>query len=440
MGRQPAIGLAELESLYGAQAVQPVGGPQPTAALVDVAPEDIDFDRLGGSTKFAKLLIVIGSHDWRDIDRFLVKNSPEQASLHPEGKLTIGLSAYGLKTSIKQLEATGLSMKKAIKKHTGRSVRLVPNKELEMNTAQVLHNGLTKQNGWELVLVRDGSRTILAQTISVQDIESYTVRDRERPKRDTRVGMLPPKLAQILINLSVGRLQISQHLDYIEEDESSLASLALSAGTEAAAKPTAGQNASSAGGHPAILDPFCGTGVVLQEALLTGYGAYGSDIDPRMVDYTTQNLQWLHSAFAFTKIDAVVEQGDATNHQWTHPFSHVASEAYLGRPFTSQPSAEVLTQTISECNLIIKKFLRNIRGQIPVGTRLCIAIPAWQVRPGSPQVRDRFKHLPIVSRDIDQITDMGYNRISFEHAKAEDLLYYRADQIVARELLVLVST
>jgi len=71
--------------------------------------------------------------------------------------------------------------------------------------------------------------------------------------------------------------------------------------------------------------------------------------------------------------------------------------------------------------------LQNLHGQLKPGTRLCLAVPAWQTRP------DQFKYLPL----IDQIDDLGYNRVSFEHIRDEDLLYYRSDQIVARQLLVI---
>ncbi|HET6924929.1 MAG TPA: hypothetical protein VFH39_03825, partial [Candidatus Saccharimonadales bacterium] len=60
-------------------------------------------------------------------------------------------------------------------------------------------------------------------------------------------------------------------------------------------------------------------------------------------------------------------------------------------------------------------------------TRLCLAVPAWQTS------ANQFKHLPL----IDQIRDLGYNRVSFEHVRDDQLLYYREDQIVARQLLVL---
>jgi len=45
----------------------------------------------------------------------------------------------------------------------------------------------------------------------------------------------------------------------------------------------------------------------------------------------------------------------------------------------------------------------------------------------------RIRHLPL----LDHLEKMGYNRVSFEHASAEELVYYRPDQLVARELLVI---
>jgi tRNA G10 N-methylase Trm11 len=403
LGRQPGLGLAELESLYGAGKLQPVG---PQAVIVDVDPCLLAFDRLGGSLKFCKLLTTLDTTNWGQIEKFLVQVSPSHSEKMPEGKMKLGLSVIGLEVSLKRLEATGLTLKKAIRK-TGRSVRLIPNKSLELNSAQVIHNHLTAPTGWELVLIRDGNRTIVAQTVKVQDIESYTRRDRERPKRDARVGMLPPKLAQIVINLAAGKLP-----------EDKLESICDIPAGQPIPRPLLNQT---------VLDPFCGTGVILQEAALMGYDVAGSDLDQRMAAYTKANLEWLSTVYGedFTPIS--LETADATTHKWDFNFDFVASETYLGRPFTSQPDGEILAQTVAECNLIIKKFLQNLHSHIKSGTRLCLAVPAWQTK------ADQFKHLPL----IDQISDLGYNRSSFEHVRDEDLLYYRADQIVARQLLVI---
>lgn len=403
LGRQPALGLAEVESLYGSGKIQPVGDK---AVIVDVDPCLLAFGRLGGSVKFCKLLTTLDTTNWGKIEKFLLQVSPGHAQTMPEGKMRLGLSLYGFNESPRRIEATGLSLKKVIRK-TGRPVRLIPNKTAELNSAQVLHNQLTGPTGWELVFVRDGEKTIVAQTVKVQDIEAYTRRDRERPKRDSKVGMLPPKLAQIIINLAAGELP-----------EDKLESICDIPAGQPVPRPILGQT---------VLDPFCGTGVVLQEALLMGYDIYGSDLEPRMTDYTKQNIEWLNRLYSLEAADYRLETADATGHSWSEPVNFVAAETYLGRPFTSTPSPEILAQTITDCNLIIKKFLRNIHGQLKPGTRLCLAVPAWQTRP------DQFKHLPL----IDQISDLGYNRVSFEHLRDEDLLYYRSDQIVARQLIVI---
>jgi tRNA G10 N-methylase Trm11 len=404
LGRQPALGIAELESLYGPEALQKVGEQ---AVIVDVDPCLLAFDRLGGSVKFCKLLTTLDTTEWRKIEQFLVGVAPGHSETMPEGKMLLGLSVIGINTHIRQIEATGLTMKKAIRK-TGRSVRLVPNKALELNSAQVIHNKLTGPNGWELVFIRDGEKTVVAQTVKVQDIESYTRRDRERPKRDSKVGMLPPKLAQIIINLSVGRLP-----------EDKLESICEIPAGEPIPKPMLGAS---------VLDPFCGTGVVLQEALLMGYGAYGTDLEQRMVDYTEANIEWMKQWYDYQTPSSQI-QGDATTHKWAYEFDFVACETYLGRPFTAKPNAEILAQTMSDCNLIIKKFLKNIGSQIKPGTRLCLAVPAWQ------SGYNQFKHLPL----IDSLSDLGYNRISFEHVRDADLVYHREDQIVGRQLIVLTK-
>jgi tRNA G10 N-methylase Trm11 len=178
-----------------------------------------------------------------------------------------------------------------------------------------------------------------------------------------------------------------------------------------------------------VLDPFCGTGVVLQEAALMGYSAYGTDLEPRMISYSDENMAWLNAEYGVPVDSLRTEVGDATEHTWTAPIDVVAGETYLGRPFTAKPEAEILAQTAQDCNTIIKKFLRNIHSQVAPGTRMCLAIPAWQTSP------NQFKFLPL----IDQIEDLGYNRIRFEHVSDDQLIYYRSDQYVARQLLIIIS-
>ena len=407
LGRQPALGLAELESLYGSGVVQPISE---FAATIDIKPASINFGRLGGTVKFCKTLTILDTQKWTDIQRFLETAIPQHLASLPEGKLKLGLSVYGLKLSVKQLNASSLSLKKVIKA-TGRSVRVVPNTELALNSAQVLHNQLTGALGWEFVFVPYGKQTIVAQNIAEQDIEAYARRDQARPKRDARVGMLPPKLAQIIVNLAT-----------------------------ADADPKHGG---------VILDPFCGTGVILQEASLMGFDLYGSDLDPRMVDYTKQNLQWLQKNFQLPSCEPNsptmtptqpakvtsnsagqdffhLEQGDATDHKWSPVPNFVASEAYLGRPFSAEPKAETLMEVRQAVDTILRKFLKNLATQTKPGFRACIAVPAWSFK-------GQFNHL----KTLASLEELGYTRVSFEHAETSEMVYYRPGQVVARELVVL---
>ncbi len=409
LGRQPDLGLAEIESLYGEDKVHRAGH---NVALIDVDPCLFAFDRLGGSIKFCKVLTILETDNWQEIEDFLVKVSPEQSKNMPEGKMRLGLSLYGYNLSNQKILSSGLNLKKAIQK-TGRSVRLIPNKSAELSSAQIIHNNLTSPTGWELIFINNDHRTIIAQTVKVQDIEAYSLRDRNRPFRDTKVGMLPPKLAQIIINLSVGLLPDESRqsvCDFPPEQIIPLKHL-----------------------NKTILDPFCGTGVILQEAVLMGYKILGSDRDPRMVQYSKSNMEWAKKLLSdestinrIGNLDQIIELADATDHKWPN-FDFVATESYLGKALSSQPSTDALNKIITDCNTIITKFLINISKQVSFGTRLCIAIPAWQIKGGE------FRNLPL----IDQISELGYNLVRFKHAEDDKLLYFRDSQIVARQLLVI---
>lgn len=397
LGRQPALGRAELESLYSSNTLAPLGE---RAILCSLPPEKINFARLGGSVRLASPLKVLNTDKWPEVVRQVTAHLPELIDNMPtEGKIRLGLSVFGGNIGIKQLFATGLSLKKEFK-NAGRSVRLVPNTEPELSSAQLLHNQLTGNLGLELLVIQNGRQTFLARTLAVQDIEAYARRDQGRPKRDARVGMLPPKLAQIIVNMAVSD-----------------------------ANPLYGA---------VVLDPFCGTGVVMQEAALMGFDVYGSDLDQRMVEYTDQNLMWLLnqpncpvSRPVSSRDDPAwryfrLERGDATEHSWRPLPNFIASEAYLGRPFSTQPRPETLAEVVQDVNTILEKFLQNVARQTKPNFRICIAVPAWRVG-------QNFKHLPL----IDHLDKLGYNRVSFEHAKTEEMVYFRPNQIVARELLII---
>lgn len=92
----------------------------------------------------------------------------------------------------------------------------------------------------------------MSRTIHIQDIDAYAERDLGK-SRDMVVGMLPPKLAQTMINLAIGSSLIDDKIH--------------------------------------IYDPFCGLGTVPIESLYMGISQiYASDVSPEMTTATSQSV------------------------------------------------------------------------------------------------------------------------------------------------------
>ena len=380
LGRQPDIGLAELRRVYGEANLF-----SQTSAIVET--DNFDIDRLGGTLKAG---LVVAEFEG-DIKKAYQKIAAYYIDLWSsvDYKITLGISAYNIKSSKSDIQKLGMKIKKQLKEKNV-SLRLIPNSYTALSTATSHNNklGLSK-NKVEIIIVqgRDG-KIIVAESIGSQNITAYAKRDQNRPKRDAFVGMLPPKLAQIIVNLAVGQN-----------------------------KPSLGFK---------VLDPFCGTGVILQEADLMGYGICGSDLSEKMIDYTKENLEWLSNTHKKSNLsidDIWLKPGDAVDTKWPK-FNAVAAETYLGRPFSAPPSEKSLKDVSGTCEQIADGFLKNVSGQLESGEELCIAVPAWR------QANGNFHFLNIVPA----FTKYGFERI---FVSDRPLLYFREDQVVARHLYIL---
>lgn len=133
---------------------------------------------------------------------------------------------------------------KEIKKETHQRFVLPKFGESQLSSVVV-----AKQNLIELIIGKD----FTARTVAVQDFEGWNKRDYGRPEVEAHIGMLPPKVARIMVNLALD-----------------------------------GQNK-----KPTVLDPFCGTGTIAAEAMMLGCKVAASDIDQRQAARTKTNLEWL---------------------------------------------------------------------------------------------------------------------------------------------------
>ncbi len=384
LGRQPELSIAELERLYG-----DIKWFSPQTALFSLPSEaSFNIQRLGGTQKAGKVILEIPLGDWRRASDAIVKHYAYEWAART-GKITVGISAYDFDTSTRDIQKTGLLLKSKLKQ-SGVSLRLIPNQEAALSTATSHHNKLgLSDNKIELLVVKGTQSIIVAESEGTQNITALAARDQGRPRRDAFVGMLPPKLAQIMINLAVGT-------------------------PEATTTP------------PRILDPFCGTGVLLQEAALLRYSVYGTDLSEKMVSYSRDNLNWLKDQYDLS-IDWLVHEGDAMDTQWQGPIDAVVSEAYLGQPFSAPPSPSKLAEVQGNCDHIISTFLTNLSKQLESGTPVVLAVPAWKAKD------DTFTHLPLTQK----IGTFGFERVTLKSVDADALAYFRPDQVVAREILIL---
>lgn len=386
LGRQPELSIAELERVFG-----DVAWFSSHAALVKTE-QPINIQALGGSQKIGTVTLQLDTTDWRRVSDALVKHYAKAWANAP-GKITLGLSAYDFTISARDVQKVGLILKSKLKNNNA-SLRLVPNQEAALSTATSHHNKLgLADNKVELLIIKGRNQTIIAESTGAQNITALAARDQGRPRRDAFVGMLPPKLAQMMINLAVGPKALEAHRAPLR-----------------------------------VLDPFCGTGVLLQEAALLGFSVYGTDLSEKMIRFSKDNLGWLTDTYK-TSVDALLEEGDAMDTRWKAPIDAVASEAYLGQPFSAPPSNAKLTEVRGNCNHIIGTFLKNIAAQLDPGTPVVLAVPAWKDTYGS------FSHLPLVQK----VEDYGFARVELQTVDTKELLYVRPDQVVARELLILIK-
>lgn len=364
LGRQAELGLVELESLLGAERVRPFG----QQALLGEKPE---IAKLGGVIKLAE---VVYRGTWEGPKLPL---DPLTFKPNEPGKLQVAVSAYSKQINSGLLRAIGMELKRSLKQ--AGPVRLVlPKSGTAVSAAELKFNKVL-EHGFELLVLTNGRELVIGRTVAVQDVDWYSKRDYGRPSRDAKVGMMPPKLAQVLVNTTTAKT---------------------------------------------VWDPFCGTGQTMQEALLIGCETHGSDVDPKMVGAATQNLEWLGNQINETLPKWEVALADAKTLKLPANVA-VVSEGYLGPNLTHTPNDLELGKLQKQLKELYVPVLKNFSKQLVSGAELAICAPAWRVG-------TKF----IDTGLVDELPRLGYSLKGFQHV-SNPLLYVRSGQVVGRQILIL---
>lgn len=386
LGVQPRCSLAELASAI----------PQPPDTIIDsVALFSGEIDalaiqsQLGGIIKCGEIIDTVPVKALSgELIADLMESRP-RASRIIYGLTVFGGNAHQQKT----YRHLALEVKKALKAR-GRSSRWMNGKDNEpISPAAVEKLELTTE-GYDFVICLQQDQAIIGLTRAVQKADDWSERDFGKPYRDALNGMLPPKLARMMINI---------------------------------AKPTT-----------SLSDPFCGSGTVLMEAAIIhpDIQQFGSDIDQKHINGAIRNLDWMaerHHIRQETREKILIFTSSAQRvDQHIHqPVETIVTEGYLGKPMKGFESLEWLERNHQDVTQLWKESLPIFARIQETGGRIVCTWPIMHSK----------HHQPLfVELSETELADVGYKRVhplQIWNNDTKPIIYKRADQFVHRQIVVL---
>lgn len=200
-----------------------------------------------------------------------------------------------------------------------------------LTPSEVIKHGLLKE-GVELLVFND----YVAKTIAIFNPREYKARDSERPVQSPLLA-ISLRLAKILINLSW-------------------------------AKP-----------GKILLDPFCGIGTILQEAMLMGISPVGLDINSNSLNGTKTNLEWIQKKYSCS-IRFELRQGDATklSSSVKDKVDCIATEPNLGPLLKKRPTLGAAKGQLRSLEGLYLSFLSEAKKVLREKGKMALVVPRFR--------------------------------------------------------------
>lgn len=347
----------------------------------EIVPENL-IKTLGGTIKIGVFEKVVAAK--QDLNEPMLALCIK-VSKKNTGKFNFGISDYGQQPL--NLTPIGLTLKKKLR-DAGVASRLVTSRDKNLSSVVVEQNKLLTK-GVEIVLAADGGRTLVGHTMAVQAFKDLGKRDFGRPNRDDASGMLPPKVAQIMINLA-------QIKDY----------------------------------NGLVLDPFCGSGTVLQEALLMGFNnVAGTDLSPKAIEDSKENIAWLKEKFALTGTKTNIFLKNAI--KLSESFKPESIEAIICEPYLGpQRGWNDLKIVKDELEDLYTKSLREFSKILKPHGRVVMIFPMFF---GNKPINPDYYKFEIKSSLPEEWKTNSLIKVTTRNT----IVYGRAGQKVFREIVVL---
>lgn len=336
-------------------------------------------DQLGGTIKIIQIFAQLPIKSQESSIEPKVKEYLEEIAPQLHGKVAFAVSLLGYKNPREFPIKPLLNFSKKILKSFGLNSRFV-NKNFQNAKPSTIYKARVLEKGIDLCVIRGNENLFLGRTVAIQNIDNYSLRDYEKPRRDAKIGMLPPKLAQIMLNLGA---------------------------TDA----------------KTIYDPFCGTGTILTEAMLTDKTVVGSDINPRMVEFSEKNCQWLNGTFhkqatfhIFLKDATKISKADLP----VAPDA-IVTESFLGEAISHTPDPQKRRETFTKLRDLHNHWLKAAHSLLPPHAHVTLCLPFFRLDYKKTETFPDFGQLA---------KNCGYKIL-------QSFLYDREDQLVGREIVLL---
>ena len=288
---------------------------------------------LGGTLKIANVLLEVPKDE--------LENSLENLDLEKifkSKKFIFGISVYSEKDSYRIYKLIGKHLKKRLKenKKSAKFFGFPKNRKPQLTNVEVIKKNFI-ENSAEVIVCSVKDKFYIGITKNVHNPFEFRKRDIERPVQRT-IFSISPRLSNILINLSGAK----------END--------------------------------ILLDPFCGVGTILQEAVLNGINILGIDIDEECVKASKENLRWLSKEYnlGLNDIENKIKVGDTrklSEYFEENSIDGIATEPYLGPPLKKKPSLNEIEEIFKEIRTLYEESLNEMYKILKNKKRIAIVSP-----------------------------------------------------------------
>jgi tRNA G10 N-methylase Trm11 len=316
---------------------------------------------LGGTIKIGEVKAKFSTETVKEA--FLQKNKQAQSQIiesltssglvdgmakSPE-KVFFGVSVYCTENTLRPLSGgiqrfVGSAVKSELADFDKKSKFMGFSKDrklAQLSHVEVLKKNLVEKQA-EVLFCIGRDETWVATTVAVHNPFEFQKRDIYKPNQ-RKIFAMPPRMARIMVNLSFC---------------------------------TPGK---------VLLDPFCGVGTILQEALLARAMVVGMDVNVWCVKAANENLEWLVREYGLEGADFRVLQGNVgrlVEKIGQDMVDCIVSEPDLGPALRQVPTGPYALKIIQKLEPLFFGFVEEAYRVLKSGGRLVLVTPYIRTRSG----------------------------------------------------------